>query len=139
MVQPDCSGLIPSGPVSTYGVARPFAVNGFAGTTMSQLTLAAVVVAVLVDDGSLALAEGLAPNAAGLAVVESLSETAMTIPRTRAIASGIARVTAMRAVRLRPARRQRLVAIQFASMSLPTLPVGYPKAVLWSPREFSEK
>jgi hypothetical protein len=48
MVQPDCAGLIPSGPVSWYGVARPCADSGFAGTMMSQLTLAAVVVAVLV-------------------------------------------------------------------------------------------
>src|SRR5580692_8497391 len=102
MVHPDCSALIPSGPVSTYGVARPFAVNVFAGTMMSQLTLAAVVVAVLVDDGSLALAEGLAPapNAAGLAVVESLSVTAITSAITRAIASGMATVTVMREMRL---------------------------------------
>jgi hypothetical protein len=48
MVQPDCAGLIPFGPVSWYGVARPCADSGFAGTMMSQLTLAAVVVAVLV-------------------------------------------------------------------------------------------
>jgi hypothetical protein len=44
MVQPDCAGVIPSGPVSRYGVARPFADSGFAGTMMSQLTLAAAVV-----------------------------------------------------------------------------------------------
>src|ERR1700684_2052205 len=38
MVQPDASGVIPSGPVSWYAVARPFAVSGWAGTMMSQLT-----------------------------------------------------------------------------------------------------
>jgi hypothetical protein len=48
MVQPDCAGVIPFGPVSWYGVARPCADSGFAGTMMSQLTLAVVVVAVLV-------------------------------------------------------------------------------------------
>src|ERR1700722_5880102 len=48
MVQPDCAGVIPPGPVSWYGVASPCADSGFAGTMMSQLTLAAVVVAVLV-------------------------------------------------------------------------------------------
>ena len=46
MVQPDCAGLIPFGPVSWYGVDSPVADSGFAGTMMSQLTLAAVVVAV---------------------------------------------------------------------------------------------
>jgi hypothetical protein len=48
MVQPDCAAVIPPGPVSWYGVASPWADSGFAGTMMSQLTLAAVVVAVLV-------------------------------------------------------------------------------------------
>jgi len=48
MVHPDCAGVIPSGPVSWYGVARPCADNGSAGTMMSQLTLAAAVVAVWV-------------------------------------------------------------------------------------------
>jgi hypothetical protein len=48
MVQPDCAADIPFGPVSWYGVASPAADSGFAGTMMSQLTLAAVVVAVLV-------------------------------------------------------------------------------------------
>jgi hypothetical protein len=48
MVQPDCAAVIPFGPVSWYGVASPWADSGFAGTMMSQLTLAAVVVAVLV-------------------------------------------------------------------------------------------
>jgi hypothetical protein len=46
MVQPDCAGVIPFGPVSWYGVASPCADSGFAGTMMSQLTLAAVVVMV---------------------------------------------------------------------------------------------
>jgi hypothetical protein len=73
MVQPDCAGVIPSGPVSWYAVARPLADSGFAGTMMSQLTLAAVVVAMLVDDAlghgaadaELAGAALAAPEAAG--------------------------------------------------------------------------
>ncbi|HSZ28551.1 MAG TPA: hypothetical protein VK784_02190, partial [Pseudonocardiaceae bacterium] len=53
MVQPDCAGVIPSGPVSWYAVASPCADSGFAGTMMSQLTLAAVVVVavLVVPDG----------------------------------------------------------------------------------------
>jgi hypothetical protein len=46
MVQPDCAADIPSGPVSWYAVASPAADSGFAGTMMSQLTLAAAVVVV---------------------------------------------------------------------------------------------
>jgi hypothetical protein len=41
MVQPDSAGVIPSAPVSCHGVARPAALSGLAGTTMSQFTLAA--------------------------------------------------------------------------------------------------
>src|SRR5271166_610854 len=41
IMQPDAAGDVPSGPVSWYGVARPRALSGFAGTMMSQLTLAA--------------------------------------------------------------------------------------------------
>jgi pimeloyl-ACP methyl ester carboxylesterase len=69
MVQPDCAGVIPPGPVSWYGVASPCADSGFAGTTMSQSTLAAVVVAVLAADG-VALAAAVAlGHGAGVAVV----------------------------------------------------------------------
>jgi hypothetical protein len=71
MVQPDPAGLIPSGPVSWYAVARPCAVSGWAGTMMSQLTLAVAVVAatLLVAEG-VGVADGLADaaSAAGLAV-----------------------------------------------------------------------
>ncbi len=41
IVHPDAAGVCPFGPVSWYGVARPWAVSGFAGTMMSQLTFAA--------------------------------------------------------------------------------------------------
>lgn len=50
MVQPDCAADIPFGPVSWYGVDSPCADSGFAGTMMSQLTLAAAVVVVPVVD-----------------------------------------------------------------------------------------
>jgi hypothetical protein len=50
MVQPDCAAVIPFGPVSWYGVASPWADSGFAGTMMSQLTLAAVVAVLVVAD-----------------------------------------------------------------------------------------
>ncbi len=52
MVQPDACGVIPFGPVSWYGVARPCADSGFAGTTMSQDTLAAAAAAGAVAVGA---------------------------------------------------------------------------------------
>ena len=51
VVQPDAAGVIPAGPVSWYGVARPAAVSGSAGTIMSQLTFAAATGAVAVALG----------------------------------------------------------------------------------------
>ena len=69
IVQPDAAGVVPSGPVSWYGVARPRALSGFAGTMMSQLTLAAAAAAtagaaaVAVPDGAAPLADGLAEAA----------------------------------------------------------------------------
>ena len=72
MVQPDCAGVIPSGPVSWYGVARPRADSGFAGTMMSQLTLAAVVVAVPVV--AVALGHGVAgAEVVGVAMVVAVA------------------------------------------------------------------
>jgi len=70
MVQPDASGVIPSGPVSWYAVARPFAVSGWAGTMMSQLTFAVAVVATLLVAEGVGVADGLADAsaAAGLTV-----------------------------------------------------------------------
>ena len=100
---PDCAGVCPSVPVSWYGVARPRAVSGFAGTMMSQLTLAAaVVVPVLDPDGATdgeALGDALAeaPRAASprLVTVERPA-TATTTPITRPNTTGIAIVTAIR-------------------------------------------
>jgi hypothetical protein len=70
MVQPDAAGVIPSGPVSWYAVARPFAVSGWAGTMMSQLTFAVAVVPTLLVAEGVGVADGLADaaSAAGLAV-----------------------------------------------------------------------
>jgi hypothetical protein len=48
MVQPEAAGDIPSGPVSWYGVARPWALSGLGGTMMSHDTLAAAVAALAV-------------------------------------------------------------------------------------------
>ena len=61
IVQPDCAAVIPPVPVSWYGVARPVALSGFAGTMMSQLTFAAAVVAGAVLPEAEGLAE--APSA----------------------------------------------------------------------------
>jgi hypothetical protein len=58
--------------VSWYGVDRPFADSGFAGTMMSQLTLAAVVVAVPVV--AVALGHGVADaELAGVALVVAVA------------------------------------------------------------------
>src|SRR5581483_11998843 len=37
--QPDAAADVPAGPVSWYGVARPFALSGLAGTMMAQFGL----------------------------------------------------------------------------------------------------
>src|SRR5450755_558137 len=93
MVQPDAAGDSPFGPVSWYGVARPFALSGAAGTTMSQLTLAAFATAGAVVAGAEAEAEGLAealpdglaaaPRADWAIFVALPPETARMIPRVR--------------------------------------------------------
>jgi hypothetical protein len=110
IVQPDCAGLIPPVPVSWYGVARPLALSGFAGTMMSQLTLGAAVVAVepLADGAALAeeLALALAPRAAWLMVEFPPPENAMKTPIVTPSATGMASVTAVRGMRFRPARRR---------------------------------
>ena len=73
IVQPDAAGVVPPGPVSWYGVARPCALSGFAGTMMSQLTLAAVAAAAA---GAAAVA---APD--GAAIAEALADGLAEAPR----------------------------------------------------------
>ena len=51
IVQPDCAGVMPAGPSSCHGVARPCALSGLAGTMMRQFTLAAAAAAVAVAVG----------------------------------------------------------------------------------------
>ena len=74
IVQPDAAGDVPSGPVSWYGVARPRALSGFAGTMMSQLTLAAAAAA-----AAGAAAAGAAADAAASA--EALADGLAEAPR----------------------------------------------------------
>jgi hypothetical protein len=108
IVQPDAAALIPPVPVSWYGVASPFALSGFAGTMMLQLTLVVeVVVAVEVADGD-GLAEGLAfaPSAVWLMVDGLLPENASTIAMVTPSTTGMATGTAKRAAQLRPPRRR---------------------------------
>ena len=91
-------------PVSWYGVARPRALSGFAGTMMSQLTFAAVVVAVPEPDGAVdgaadgeALADAPTPSAAlPRSVTVERPATMITAPITRPNTTGIAIVTAIR-------------------------------------------
>jgi len=77
MVQPDASGDIPSGPVSWYGVARPFAVSGRAGTMMSQLTLAAAAAAAGALAEALAEAGALGHGAADAEAAAAGAEAAV--------------------------------------------------------------
>jgi hypothetical protein len=119
MLHPDVAGLCPFVPVSWYGVDRPWAVSGFAGTMMSQLTFAAAAagaVAVAVGAGLAALTDGdgvapgealaLAPAAVWLmAVLDGPPVNARTAPSVRPRAIGMARGTAMRAARLCGRRR----------------------------------
>ena len=73
MVQPEAAGDIPSGPVSWYGVARPWALSGLGGTMMSHDTLAAAAaaLAVAVADG-----QGVAvADAVGAAVADVVGVT----------------------------------------------------------------
>ena len=129
MVHPEVAADVPAGPVSWYGVARPRALSGFAGTMMSQLGL--------FDDrphgrgdagrrrGGGSLADGLAesPAADWAMRVVLPPETARTIPRVRPNAIGTARGTAIRAARLLPPRRRRAdrcpLSIQSTSMDVP--------------------
>ena len=71
-MQPDAAGVVPPGPVSWYGVARPCALSGFAGTMMSQLTLAVAAAAA----GAVAVA---APD--GAAIAEALADGLAEAPR----------------------------------------------------------
>jgi hypothetical protein len=64
MLQPDWAGVIPPVPVSWYGVARPCAVSGLAGTMMSQFTLAAAA-------GGVADAEGVGVVQVALGLAEA--------------------------------------------------------------------
>src|ERR1700722_15598482 len=96
MVQPDWSGDIPSGPVSWYGVASPRADSGFAGTMMSQLTLAAAA-ALASAVGSLAVAVALEHGAAvavpvsagAVAVSVSAGAVAVLVPVAAAVAASV--------------------------------------------------
>jgi hypothetical protein len=81
MVQPESAGDVPFGPVSWYGVARPCALSGLAGTMMSQSVLSAAACtgapdpdadgqgdgAAEADAGALPLAAGAGALAAGAA------------------------------------------------------------------------
>jgi hypothetical protein len=99
---------MPSDPVSWYGVARPLALSGFAGTMMSQLTLTAAVVVAAAEPLADALAEALAltPRAAWLMIEFPPPETAMKTPIAAPSATGMASGTATRAMRFRPVRRR---------------------------------
>lgn len=58
IVQPDAAGVIRPGPASWYGVAQALLGERFGGRMMSQFTLAAVVVTVLLVGDGVGLAKG---------------------------------------------------------------------------------
>jgi hypothetical protein len=89
MVQPDAPGDIPSGPVSWYGVASPWALSGLGGTTMSHDTLAAAAPAVAVADGHGA-AEADAVGAAVAAVAGAVAvAVAADVAAAGAVVAGV--------------------------------------------------
>ena len=144
MVQPDACGDIPFGPVNWKGVARPGAVSGLAGTTSTQLTLAAAAAAGVAVAGALvaaglAVAVGLAVAlavavAAGVAVAApvpwaerfrlAFRSPTKCRPRTRPTAIVMTRGTAISMTRLpcAPDGDQCLLRIKSTSMPLLTLP-----------------
>jgi hypothetical protein len=115
-VQPDACGDIPLGPVSWYGVARPWADSGLAGTTSTQLTLAAATAAGVAVAVALAVAlavglvVGLAvPVAVGVAAAPAPWDERFRLaflspmnlrPRTRPTAMVMTRGTAISMIRL---------------------------------------
>ena len=94
MLQPDAAGVIPFGPVSCHGVARPCALSGLAGTMMLQFMLvvaaAAVAVGLAVAD---AVVHGVA--AAVAAVVAAVVAAAVAAAVEAAVgAAAVGAVTA---------------------------------------------
>jgi X-X-X-Leu-X-X-Gly heptad repeat protein len=86
MVQPESAGDVPFGPVSWYGVARPRALSGLAGTMMSQLVLSAAACAAGAD------AEAL-PDGQGAGAAEAAAAGALA-PAAGALAAGAAALAA---------------------------------------------
>ena len=65
MLQPEPAGDVPFGPVSWYGVARPCALSGLAGTMMSQSVLSAAACAGAADPDADGQGDGAAEADAG--------------------------------------------------------------------------
>src|SRR6516225_5205468 len=123
-------GASPSAPASASPTASASSAASASAGGAAAATVAPAAPPALADAAELALAVGLAlagalglaPNADCLIGVEcELLETAMTIPRVRPNATGMARGTAIRAARLRRVRRciagRCPVSIQSTSMS----------------------
>jgi len=76
MVQPESAADVPFGPVSSYGVARPRALSGRAGTMMSQLVLSAAAACAA---GADALPDGQGAGAAEAAAAEGAAAGALAL------------------------------------------------------------
>ncbi|HUY50333.1 MAG TPA: hypothetical protein VMV92_32280, partial [Streptosporangiaceae bacterium] len=85
IVQPDCAGVIPAGPSSWYGVARPAALSGFAGTMIRHDTFATAAAAAAAVGDAVAVAAVLAV-AVGHGVAAAVAVVAA------AVATGVATV-----------------------------------------------
>src|SRR6266581_4906663 len=77
MLQPESAGDVPFGPVSWYGVARPCALSGSAGTMMSQSVLSAAACAGAAD-----------PDADGHGAAAAEADAAALAPAAGALAAG---------------------------------------------------
>lgn len=101
IVQPDWAGVMPLGPVSWYGVARPCALSGLAWTMMLQFTFAAAAVAVAVGVAVavvvgqiVGVADAVAVAAVVAAVVAVAVGAAVAVVVGAAVAAAVAAVVA---------------------------------------------
>src|SRR5215469_3701165 len=128
MVQPEAAGDVPFGPVSWYGVARPCALSGLAGTMMSQLALS---VAAACAAGADAAAEAL-PDGQGAGAAEAAAAGALA-PAAGALAAGAAALApaAAAAGALAPAAGAPAAGVAASSSALAAAEAQEPRADCW--------
>ncbi len=123
MVQPEAAGVIPLAPVSWYGVARPCADSGFAGTMMSQETLAAAAAA-----AAAAVAVGLAETV-GDVVAHGVAAAVVAAAVVAAAAAAVVAAAVAVGVATAPVGVGATVAAVFAAAAAVVVADGVAQAV----------